>query len=158
MKRSGLSKPEGIDIIGDGGILKTILKEGAGEVIPNGKHAKVHYVGTLLNGDEFDSSRKRKDPFTFVVGRRDVILGWDKGVATMRKGEVCTLTCAPHYAYGSRGVGPIPPNSTLVFEVELLDWSDSDSYNGPSIFLYVLIGLVFVMLFYGFNKIYPKSI
>ena len=77
-------------------------------------------VGTLDDGTQFDSSRERGQPFEFTLGEREVILGWDKGVASMCKGELATLRCAPEYAYGQSGVGPIPPNSTLNFDVELL--------------------------------------
>ncbi len=71
-----------VDITGDGGILKTILKEGTGETIPVGFTAKVHYRGTLEDGTVFDTSRTRGVAFKFTVGKREVILGWDKGVAT----------------------------------------------------------------------------
>ncbi|VDI47574.1 peptidyl-prolyl cis-trans isomerase Fkbp12-like isoform X1 [Mytilus galloprovincialis] len=81
----------------------------------------VHYVGTLTNGNKFDSSRDRGSPFKFKLGKGDVIRGWDEGVAKMSVGEKATLTCSPDYAYGSKGYpGVIPPNSTLIFEVELL--------------------------------------
>lgn len=73
---------KGTDITGDGGIIKTILKEGTGELIKNGSTAKVHYRGTLDDGTLFDTSRTRGQPFKFKVGKRQVILGWDKGVAT----------------------------------------------------------------------------
>lgn len=79
------------------------------------------YVGTLTNGNKFDSSRDRGRPFQFKLGQGQVIRGWDEGVAQMSIGEKATLTCSPDYAYGARGFPPvIPPNSTLVFEVELL--------------------------------------
>mmetsp|Transcript_3914 Transcript_3914/g.6158 ORF Transcript_3914/g.6158 Transcript_3914/m.6158 type:complete len:163 (+) Transcript_3914:29-517(+) len=133
MKRNGDNgTSEGIKITEDGGILKKVLKEGVGEEIPAGKVAVVHYTGKLLNGKVFDSSKNRGKPFQFTVGKREVILGWDKGVKTMRKGEVCILTCQPDYAYGSRAIGPIPANSTLLFEVELLDWLDKPEGGGIS--------------------------
>ena len=116
---------EGIDIVGDGGLMKKIMVEGkTGEEVPTNVVAIVHYTGRLLDGTVFDSSVKRGKPFTFNLGKREVILGWDKGVATMKKGEKCLLTCKPDYAYGSRGIGPIPGNSTLEFEVELLGWEE----------------------------------
>lgn len=81
----------------------------------------VHYVGTLDNGKEFDSSRKRGKPFKFTVGKGEVIRGWDEGVAQLSVGERAKLVCSPDYAYGSRGhPGIIPPNATLTFDVELL--------------------------------------
>ena len=83
----------------------------------------VHYTGTLTNGEKFDSSRDRNRPFKFRIGQGEVIRGWDEGVARMSKGEVAILTCSPDYAYGDDGhPGVIPPRSTLIFEVELIDF------------------------------------
>ncbi|XP_018407478.1 PREDICTED: FK506-binding protein 59-like isoform X1 [Cyphomyrmex costatus] len=112
----------------DGGVLKKIIREGEGEETPmNRCKVKVHYVGTLEDGTKFDSSRDRKSPFTFTLGNNSVIKGWDIGVATMKKGEIATLTCAPEYAYGENGSKPmIPPNATLKFELEMLDWTGED--------------------------------
>ncbi|XP_078791092.1 peptidyl-prolyl cis-trans isomerase Fkbp12 isoform X2 [Oryzias latipes] len=77
--------------------------------------------GTLMNGKKFDSSRDRGEPFQFKLGAGEVIRGWDDGVARMSVGQLAKLTCSPDFAYGSRGYPPIiPPNSTLIFEVELL--------------------------------------
>uniref|UniRef100_A0A3Q3KYA0 peptidylprolyl isomerase n=1 Tax=Mastacembelus armatus TaxID=205130 RepID=A0A3Q3KYA0_9TELE len=77
---------------------------------------------TLTNGQKFDSSRDRGEPFKFKLGVGEVIRGWDEGVAQMSCGEVAMLTCSPDYAYGARGHPPvIPANSTLIFEVELLE-------------------------------------
>ena len=82
----------------------------------------VHYRGTLQNGNEFDSSYKRNKPFTFVIGKGEVIRGWDEGFAQLSKGEEAKLICSPDYAYGDRGFsGLIPPNSTLIFHVKLID-------------------------------------
>uniref|UniRef100_A0A3B4A361 peptidylprolyl isomerase n=1 Tax=Periophthalmus magnuspinnatus TaxID=409849 RepID=A0A3B4A361_9GOBI len=86
-----------------------------------GQKVSVHYTGTLTNGEKFDSSKDRGRPFEFTLGQGEVIKGWDEGVAQMCVGEVARLTCTPDYAYGARGYPPvIPPNATLVFEVELL--------------------------------------
>ncbi|XP_072929411.1 FK506-binding protein 59 [Epargyreus clarus] len=120
----------GIDITkeGDGGVLKRIIKEGEGSETPHaGCDVTVHYTGTLLDGTKFDSSKDRNEPFEFPLGKRTVIRAWDIGVATMRKGEVCVLTCAPGYAYGSTGSPPkIPPNATLQFEIEMIGWTEED--------------------------------
>ncbi|GBP52482.1 Xylulose kinase [Eumeta japonica] len=112
----------------DRGVLKRIIKEGVGKDTPNpGCQVTVHYTGTLLDGTKFDSSRDRNEPFEFQLGKGTVIKAWDIGVATMKKGEVCVLTCAPEYAYGAAGSPPkIPPNATLQFEIEMIDWKVED--------------------------------
>jgi len=98
------------------------MKVGTGPEAVSGKTVTVHYVGTLTNGSKFDSSRDRGQGFTFRLGAGQVIQGWDKGVAGMKVGGLRKLTIPPDMAYGARGFPPvIPPNSTLVFEVELLD-------------------------------------
>lgn len=93
---------------------------GTGAEAVDGTVVQVHYVGTLMNGTKFDSSRDRGEPFEFTLGSGMVIEGWDQGVKGMKVGGVRKLTIPPDLAYGSRDLGTIPPNSTLVFEVELL--------------------------------------
>lgn len=112
----------------DGGVLKQIIKEGQGDETPmKGCKVKVHYNGFLPDGKVFDSSRDRNKPFKFDLGRGSVIKAWDIGVATMKKGELATLKCAPQYAYGEKGSPPtIPPDTTLEFEVsKYLDLPES---------------------------------
>eukprot|EP01068_Selenidium_serpulae_P006440 Selendium_serpulae@DN4387_c0_g1_i2.p1 len=111
------------DVSGDGGVLKEIVTEGHGDMPPTDYEVEVHYTGKLKNGTEFDSSRKRGQPFKFQLGAGQVIKGWEVGVAAMKKGERANLTISAEYGYGAGGSGAkIPPNSTLIFDVELLDF------------------------------------
>lgn len=116
---------EAVEVPGtDGGLFKTVLVEGTFERPVKGAKVTVHYVGTLEDGTKFDSSRDRGEYFEFTLGKGQVIKGWDKGVATMRTGEKAILKCSPEYGYGASGSPPtIPPNATLLFEVELIDWT-----------------------------------
>jgi FKBP-type peptidyl-prolyl cis-trans isomerase FkpA len=101
------------------GVVVETLKEGTGASPKASDKVRVHYRGTLENGNEFDSSYKRNEPITFPLSR--VIPCWTEGVQKMKVGGKARLTCPPQTAYGARGVpGTIPPNSTLTFEVELL--------------------------------------
>jgi FKBP-type peptidyl-prolyl cis-trans isomerase len=81
---------------------------------------EVHYTGWLVNGTKFDSSKDHGAPFSFLLGARQVIKGWDEGVAGMKPGGVRKLIVPPELGYGSRPTGPIPANSTLIFEVQFL--------------------------------------
>ena len=99
------------------------LQVGEGIEVANGDQVTVHYTGWLIDGTKFDSSLDRGKPFTFELGARQVIQGWDRGVRGMQVGGIRKLTIPPELAYGDRAVGGglIPANSTLVFEVELLE-------------------------------------
>jgi len=98
------------------------LKKGDGAEAKKGKTVHVHYTGWLTNGKKFDSSLDRGKPFDFELGAGDVIKGWDEGVAGMKVGGKRKLIIPPDLGYGARGTrdGAIPPNATLIFEVELL--------------------------------------
>jgi FKBP-type peptidyl-prolyl cis-trans isomerase FkpA len=100
------------------------ITEGAGASPKRGDTVTVHYTGWLTDGTKFDSSVDRDQPFSFVLGTGQVIQGWDQGVAGMRVGDKTRLTIPPDLAYGKQGYpGAIPPNATLIFEVELLSVS-----------------------------------
>ncbi|XP_034038950.1 12 kDa FK506-binding protein-like [Thalassophryne amazonica] len=105
------------------GVTVDTVKAGDGKTFPKtGDKVFVHYTGTLVNGTKFDSSRDRGKPFSFHIGRNEVIRGWDEGVAQMSVGQRAKLTCTPDYAYGERGFSTIiPANATLIFDVELID-------------------------------------
>ena len=108
---------------GDAQLERLIIDDvvvGAGEEVEEGDTVTVHYIGTLPNGQEFDSSRRRGEPFTFTVGDGRVIAGWEEGVLGMQEGGQRILVIPPELAYGEDGFGPIPGDATLVFAIELL--------------------------------------
>ena len=113
---TGAAAPQG------GGLIIEEVKLGEGAVATKGKTVSVHYTGVLTNGTKFDSSLDRGQPIEFVLGSGMVIKGWDQGIDGMKVGGKRKLTIPPDLAYGARGTpgGPIPPNATLVFDVELV--------------------------------------
>ena len=100
------------------------IEIGTGTQAVAGKKVVVHYTGKFLNGEVFDSSYERGEPIAFNLGKGQVILGWDEGIALMKVGGKAQLTIPPQLAYGEQGAGgAIPPNTTLLFDVELVDVS-----------------------------------
>lgn len=104
------------------GVEVETISPGDGSTFPKkGQTCVVHYIGMLQNGKKFDSSRDRNKPFKFHIGKSEVIKGWEEGVAQMSLGQRAKITCTPDMAYGAVGhPGVIPPNATLIFDVELL--------------------------------------
>jgi FKBP-type peptidyl-prolyl cis-trans isomerase len=110
------------EVTTESGLKYVDLVVGTGREASTGDLVTVHYTGWLTNGTKFDSSVDRRDPFSFPIGSGKVIRGWDEGVAGMKVGGKRKLTIPPQLGYGSRGAGGvIPPNATLVFDVELLE-------------------------------------
>jgi peptidylprolyl isomerase len=103
------------------GLKYVIVKEGEGSFADSGKVVTVHYSGYLENGKKFDSSVERDEPFSFILGVGQVISGWDEGLKLMKKGSKAKLIIPPSLGYGELDLDRIPPNSTLIFDVELLD-------------------------------------
>lgn len=115
------SKPSPETITTASGLKYQEITIGTGATPKQGNKVTVHYIGTLENGTKFDSSRDRSRPFDFELGVGQVIKGWDEGLATMKVGGRRILTIPPELGYGARGAGGvIPPNATLIFDVELL--------------------------------------
>jgi FKBP-type peptidyl-prolyl cis-trans isomerase len=111
----------GVEASKRSGLKYTTVKAGSGAEAKPGQVVRVHYVGTLADGREFDSSRRRGTPYEFQIGLSQVIQGWHEGIVGMKVGEVRRLTVPPALGYGAEGKDSIPPNSTLLFEIELMD-------------------------------------
>jgi FKBP-type peptidyl-prolyl cis-trans isomerase len=120
-KKSGEPGSTG-KVTSTGGLIVEDVKAGDGAIATQGKTVAVHYTGKLTDGTKFDSSLDRGQPFEFQLGARQVIKGWDMGIDGMRVGGKRKLTIPPDLAYGAQGTpgGPIPPDATLVFDVELI--------------------------------------
>ncbi|MGE3267228.1 MAG: FKBP-type peptidyl-prolyl cis-trans isomerase [Chloroflexota bacterium] len=119
---SGGGGDGGSEVTTASGLKYTDVKVGTGAEAKPGQQVVVHYTGTLTNGSKFDSSKDRNQPFVFPLGAGRVIKGWDEGVAGMKVGGVRKLTIPPALGYGAQGAGGvIPPNATLLFDVELLE-------------------------------------
>jgi FKBP-type peptidyl-prolyl cis-trans isomerase len=107
----------------DSGLYYKITREGSGDHPTKGKNVSVHYRGMLLDGTVFDSSYQRNEPIAFPLGLGQVIKGWDEGIALLKKGSAAKFLIPSELAYGSRGAGGvIPPDVSLIFEVELVDF------------------------------------
>lgn len=118
----GVNLCEAQSVTTPSGLKIDIIKEGTGPMPQPGQTVVVHYTGTLTDGKKFDSSRDRGQPFSFGLGQGQVIRGWDEGLSRMKVGTRARLTIPPELGYGARGAGGvIPPNATLIFDVELLD-------------------------------------
>jgi len=120
--KSNESKASAEAVTTASGLSYTDMVKGTGAAPTSGKNVTVHYTGVLENGTKFDSSVDRGQPFVFRIGAGEVIPGWDEGVISMKVGGKRKLVIPPHLAYGAAGAGGVvPPNATLIFEVELLD-------------------------------------
>jgi FKBP-type peptidyl-prolyl cis-trans isomerase len=121
-KSAGPTKVFGKPVTMPSGVQYWDLKKGTGPVAGTGKQVTVNYTGWLVNGKEFDSSARAGHPFSFLLGTGEVIKGWDQGLLGMSVGGKRQLRIPPNLAYGPNGAGAdIPPNSTLIFDVELVD-------------------------------------
>ena len=155
-KNNAINKDDDdVVVIREGLLTKKILRKGTGTEKPkSGQLVYVHYVGKLTDGTQFDSSRSRNRPFSFLLQKGQVIMAWDMGIATMTKGEKAILTAAPEYAYGKNGYPPvIPKNATLIFEVELLEFKDDDRKPISWIVTLIICAIPIIMVLYRFGLI-----
>jgi len=120
-KKKPVKIKKNVEYTTESGLKYKIIEQGNGEPAVAGSNVTVHYTGTLPNGTKFDSSKDRNQPFTFKLGAGRVIRGWDEGIALLRVGDKAILTIPPTLGYGDMSNGAIPANSTLIFEVELID-------------------------------------
>lgn len=121
-QEASVKLPSTGEVVMPSGLKYQDLVQGSGERIQSGQTASMHYTGYLTNGNKFDSSKDRGTPFVFKLGMGQVIEGWEKGVPGMKVGGKRRLTIPPELGYGARGAGSvIPPNATLIFEVDLLE-------------------------------------
>lgn len=111
----------GVEYTTPSGLKYKIIEKGTGKKAESGATVTVHYTGTLTDGKKFDSSKDRNQPYTFKLGSGRVIKGWDEGISLLQVGDKALLTIPAELGYGANAYGPIPANSTLIFEVELLD-------------------------------------
>lgn len=119
------AKSQGDTMSTGSGLKYIVIYSGDGEKAIAGKSVEVHYTGYLTDGKIFDSSVERNEPIEFILGNKQVIKGWDEGIALMKKGDKLRLIIPPELAYGEKGAGNvIPPNATLIFDVELVGISE----------------------------------
>ena len=123
-KEMAVTEPTPVFRTTESGLTYAIVSSGQGETAQDGNVVTVHYKGKLEDGSVFDSSLERGEPIVFTLGKGQVITGWEQGIKLLRKGDKATFVIPPQLAYGENGIGPIPPNATLTFEVELVDISN----------------------------------